>query len=432
MARLTIAWVKEYAKTNGIFLVKTSNGYCVQYQRLIDELTYEDSVGYRAVFKTLKETKDWIDDQNPVDVLGIDKEVAKEIYEDAKNFSDKVDRDMGVDREEENYNIPELDPRYDGKFWNVESIGMSYQEDYTPLEWYEKLIKTGRDKHAEWWLNQHPEIKNVEVREYAQSIFPYLEITDNKSVYDAIMNWRDSNRFIKEGEEFLPALPLWELNHNNELDSVKFHKLATEYLAYIERIERKEFNEVREYAENCGYTLLELSECEYCNFTLCSTNGVGEFTALVDVVEAIKDGRMLNKEFSALPLLKSKSLKITPCHKSISLENGEFTTVKDFKLSAIAKITEVKILTKTVSINPDVHYDIKLTHDPVFRWQLIGADLQVLREPLNPQTKEQPTLKFKTQISASIFAKRVMAKVKEIKEANSNGLPPEGRLKIKM
>ena len=92
MARLTIAWVKEYAKANGIFLVKTSTGYAVQYQRLIDELTYEDGIGYKECFKTLKEVKDWIDDQDPVDVLGIDKEVAKEIYEDAKNNRVKDDR----------------------------------------------------------------------------------------------------------------------------------------------------------------------------------------------------------------------------------------------------------------------------------------------------------------------------------------------------
>ena len=81
--RLTINWVKEYAKANSIFLVKTSNGYCVQYQRLIDELTYEDSIGYKECFKTLKETKNWIDDQDPVDVLGISREVANEVYQQA-------------------------------------------------------------------------------------------------------------------------------------------------------------------------------------------------------------------------------------------------------------------------------------------------------------------------------------------------------------
>ena len=91
--RLTINWVKEYAKANSIFLVKTSNGYCVQYQRLIDELTYEDSIGYKECFKTLKETKNWIDDQDPVDVLGISREVAKMIYEEGKNNRIKDDRE---------------------------------------------------------------------------------------------------------------------------------------------------------------------------------------------------------------------------------------------------------------------------------------------------------------------------------------------------
>ena len=159
------------------------------------------------------------------------------------------------------------------------------------------------------------ELKNEltfdEVRKYAQKVFPYLEISDNKNVYDAIMNWRDNdylkNPHIKEGEEFLTALPLWELNNSNKLNT----KLATEYLAeYLAYIGRREFDEVREYAENAGYALTELSECEYCHFSLYSTNRVGEFTALVDVVETIKDGRLLNKEFCDLPTIKDCAIAL--------------------------------------------------------------------------------------------------------------------------
>ena len=69
-----------------------------------------------------------------------------------------------------------------------------------------------------------------------------------------------------------------------------------------------------------------------------------------------------------------------------------------------------------VAVNTDVHNEIKLTHDPIFGWQLVGVDSQVLREPLNSQTKEQPTLKFKTREGASKFATKLMAKIKNIKE----------------
>ena len=332
MARLTIAWVKEYAKTNGIFLVKTSNGYCVQYQRLIDELTYEDSVGYKEVFKTLKETKDWIDDQNPVDVLGIDEEVAKEIYEDAKNFSDKVDRDMGVDREEENYNIPELDPRYDGKFWNVESIGMSYQEDYTPLEWYEKLIKTGRDKHAEWWLNQHPEIKEVKtpLETYVNDV-----VSREKWILSLTEDELDNSGLSDQEVSF------WVKNQNkSEENKEEVGKMQDTY--YSESLVKEEVKEEKEFTltddnKSIIRAIVELDPAGHNGFLLDLTPTKGKYLpALVDVMDAVKTGELLRGEFCDLPL--PKSLKITPTHKLISLANGELTMVKDFKLSAIAKL----------------------------------------------------------------------------------------------
>ena len=140
--------------------------------------------------------------------------------------------------EEENYNIPELDPRYDGKFWNVESIGMSYQEDYTPLEWYEKLIKTGRDKHAEWWLNQHPEIK----------------------------------------EEVTP--------------------LETYVIDLT-------YEEVRDFALNCGYD--DLDEHYDGGFNLVHRVVYGRqvkpyFSSLNAVMETIKDGGLLRSEFCDCPV----------------------------------------------------------------------------------------------------------------------------------
>jgi hypothetical protein len=69
-----------------------------------------------------------------------------------------------------------------------------------------------------------------------------------------------------------------------------------------------------------------------------------------------------------------------------------------------------------VAVNPAVHHEVKLIHDPIFGWQLVGADSQLLREPLNVEDKTQPTLKFKTREGATNFAVKLMAKVKELVE----------------
>jgi hypothetical protein len=69
-------------------------------------------------------------------------------------------------------------------------------------------------------------------------------------------------------------------------------------------VEKKEltFKEVQKYAENAGYELTELTN-EYCNFSVSSlSDRRGKFTKLIDVVEVIKEGRLLNGEFSNLPL----------------------------------------------------------------------------------------------------------------------------------
>ena len=408
MARLTIVWVKEYAKTNGIFLVKTSTGYAVQYQRLIDELTYEDGIGYKECFKTLKEVKNWIDDQNPVDVLGIDKEAAKEIYEDAKNNRVKDDREDALNNITANTSLRFITAQ-SLVFGDVEKVisdlshnrcnalsvfeGIGVLREYTfihpmtldrlnekvndylltlPLEYANKILPEtkeedkeeslrvnagircgGEHKEGEENYNQHPEIKNVEIREYAESIFPYLEITDNKSVYDAIMNWRDSNYFktplIKEEEEFLTALPLWELNNSNELNSLKFHKLATEYLAYIERIERKEDMALTKES-NAAIRLL----VKY-DFTTQELTQFEEF-ALVSLKKYVESGvePKLIKTFAEVLIKKlSEEEKISLRDKALkkSLKGNRLDDAKEwFKISDILK-KEVEELS-----NDEIHF----------------------------------------------------------------------------
>jgi hypothetical protein len=85
-------------------------------------------------------------------------------------------------------------------------------------------------------------------------------------------------------------------------------------------------------------------------------------------------------------------------------------------IALVGKVTKVKILTKMVAVNPAVHHEVKLIHDPIFGWQLMGADSQLLREPLNVEDKTQPTLKFKTREGATTFAIKLMAKVKDLVE----------------
>lgn len=149
------------------------------------------------------------------------------------------------------------------------------------------------------------------------------------------------------------------------------------------------FDEVKTFALSCGYILTKLNN-EYCKFSLCSNGGrIGQFTKLEGVTEVIKEGRLLIGEACAIANLNN-----------LEEEN---------------KIN-LRIDGKMVAINLDVHHEIKLSHDPVFGWQLVGVDSQVLREPLNVEDKTQPTLKFKTRESASRFAAKLAAKVKNIKE----------------
>ena len=99
---------------------------------------------------------------------------------------------------------------------------------------------------------------------------------------------------------------------------------------------------------------------------------------------------------------------------TLTLEDSDLTLTNAIALVK-GKVTEVKILTKMVAVNPAVHHEVKLIHDAIFGWQLVGADSQLLREPLN-EGGTQPTLKFKTREGATNFATKLMAKVKELVE----------------
>ena len=98
-----------------------------------------------------------------------------------------------------------------------------------------------------------------------------------------------------------------------------------------------------------------------------------------------------------------------------TLEDSDLPSPDNNAIALVGKVTKVKILTKMVAVNPAVHHEVKLIHDPIFGWQLMGADSQLLREPLN-EDKTQPTIRFKTREGASTFAIKLMAKVKDLVE----------------
>jgi hypothetical protein len=152
------------------------------------------------------------------------------------------------------------------------------------------------------------------------------------------------------------------------------------------------FKEVREYAENAGYEVEPLGGM----FRLIKNNVIKTF-----------------------PSLKTLQLFITEElveKKEITLEDSDLPSPDNNAIATVGKVTEVKILTKMVAVNPAVHHEVKLIHDPIFGWQLVGADSQLLREPLNVEDKTQPSLRFKTREGATNFAVKLMAKVKELVE----------------
>jgi hypothetical protein len=86
------------------------------------------------------------------------------------------------------------------------------------------------------------------------------------------------------------------------------------------------FKEVQKYAENAGYELTELTN-EYCNFSVSSLFcRKGKFTKLIDVVEVIKEGRLLNGEFSNLPLPTDNNAIATDVKEEEKEENKNMLT----------------------------------------------------------------------------------------------------------
>ena len=237
-----------------------------------------------------------------------------------------------------------------------------------------------------------------------------------------------------------------------------------------------------EYAQNSGYNLITERKNEN-NFRLSTISGKGQFVQLTDVIKTIREGTLLNKEFTPLPfpmtedevrefalscgyanfygwhggyilgkegkdrysytladvvdvINEGRLLSGEACawpinsnsHPHNSLNNplpspsaianlnlnNEGEEIKEVRIRKV-NLKVLKVDGKMVAVNTDVHNEIKLTHDPIFGWQLVGVDSQVLREPLNSQTKEQPTLKFKTRESANLFAGKLMAKIKNIR-----------------
>ena len=373
MARLTIAWVKEYAKTNGIFLVKTSAGYAVQYQRLIDELTYEDSVGYRAVFKTLKETKDWIDDQNPVDVLGIDKETAKEIYEDAKNFSDKVDRDMGVDREEEVKTPLET---YVDDVESRENWILSLTED--------ELDNSGlSDQEVSFWVknqnkNEDATLESSEIKEAKNGgSFTYKLL---KSFDDDSRRYFEITYQVFNDQNLVLIDDGFNFNLNYSKDAAKLHALTFlskgyRGLLWFSDEEIKEsmpltFEEVREYAESAGYELLKPNNVDE-KFMLiypgCNEGKMFLTSSLNEIMEVMKDGRFLNNWSEKTKL----TLNFKEEFKNYALNAG-------YNLEIVGNYFKISLL-----INPNVygHYaGISHAQDAIRDGRMLNKEFCALPE----------------------------------------------------
>jgi hypothetical protein len=172
------------------------------------------------------------------------------------------------------------------------------------------------------------------------------------------------------------------------------------------------FKEVREYAQDNGYEIEPLLGM----FRLIKNNVIKTFPSLKTLQLFITEEKEEDK--ARVKELVEK--------KKITLEDSDLPTNA---IALVGKVTEVKILTKMVAVNLAVHHEVKLIHDAIFGWQLMGADSQLLREPLN-EGGTQPTLKFKTREGASTFAIKLMAKVKELVEGKTKPFEviKEGRL----
>jgi len=172
------------------------------------------------------------------------------------------------------------------------------------------------------------------------------------------------------------------------------------------------FKEVREYAQDNGYEIEPLLGM----FRLIKNNVIKTFPSLKTLQLFITEEKEEDKARVKELVIEGK--------KKITLEDSDLPTNA---IALVGEVTKVKILTKMVAVNLVHHEVINLIHDPIFGWQLMGADSQLLREPLN-EGGTQPTLKFKTREGATNFAVKLMAKVKELGKTKPFEVIKEGRL----
>jgi hypothetical protein len=222
-------------------------------------------------------------------------------------------------------------------------------------------------------------------------------------------------KYVKEEEikETLEDsdLPLPSPDNDATVNNVKEEEVKDLVLPLTKSLT---FKEVSYYAQDNGYELEPLLGM----FRLIKNNVIKTFPGLKSCKDFITEEKEEDK-------VRVKELVEG---KKITLEDSDLPLPTN-AIATVGKVTEVKILTKMVAVNPDVHHEVGLIHDAIFGWQLVGADSQLLREPLN-EGGTQPTLKFKTREGATNFAVKLMAKVKELVEGKTKPFEviKEGRL----
>lgn len=81
----------------------------------------------------------------------------------------------------------------------------------------------------------------------------------------------------------------------------------------------------------------------------------------------------------------------------------------------------LKIGTRQVNIKGslDLYNPLSITFDPVFGWQIVNKEGDVLRQPKIGKW-EEPTHRFKKRSQAEKFARQIMAKVERIQEKSKH------------
>jgi hypothetical protein len=76
----------------------------------------------------------------------------------------------------------------------------------------------------------------------------------------------------------------------------------------------------------------------------------------------------------------------------------------------------LKIGTKHVNIpgSLELYNSLAITFDPVFGWQVINQDGDILRQPKDGNS--MPTIRFKKKSQAINFARQLIAKIEGIQE----------------